>query len=87
MSSSGTREIIEEMVSEGMKGLCPTCLHGQTCVYRSKAEKDIIQCELFEEDLEIDSPALRGLCKTCDHASYCTLPGKKSGVWHCNEYR
>ena len=87
MSSTGTREIIEEMVSAGMTGLCPTCLHDETCVYRSNSVKDVIQCELFEVDAEIDSPALRGLCKTCDHASYCTLPGKKSGVWHCNEYR
>jgi hypothetical protein len=82
--------IIEEIVVKEFRGLCVTCLHGPSCSYlKRKSDKIVIQCELFEADDEVvvttHTPA--GLCKSCDLAADCRLPGRKIGIWHCNEFR
>jgi len=84
-----TREVIEEMIVSELKGLCMTCSHAETCVYHKTARKEIIQCELYspEADHPVDKVSLSGLCRSCDHAESCRLPGKITGVWHCNDYR
>jgi hypothetical protein len=33
------------------------------------------------------SNQLVGLCMNCDKANFCQLPERKTGVWHCEEYR
>jgi len=82
-----TREVIEEMIASELKGLCLSCVHAPTCIYHRTARKEIIQCEAFELDEEQEAFSLNGLCKSCDNAATCKLPGRRSGVWHCNEYR
>jgi hypothetical protein len=83
---------IDEIIVSELKGLCYTCQHVESCAYRKNTTKKIIQCELYELDTDVRyangsyEPDLAGLCKTCDHAPTCALPGRKSGVWHCNEY-
>ena len=82
-------EYIEEIVANGLKGLCLSCVHRHSCVYRQRSTRNVIQCEMFELDTDGDienteEPA--GLCRTCDHARGCKLVGRKTGVWHCNEY-
>jgi hypothetical protein len=81
-------ELIEDLVVREVKGLCVTCVHADGCIYHKTATKKIIQCELFELSLgqSIDSISRKGLCTTCDNASYCKLPGRKEGVWRCNEF-
>jgi hypothetical protein len=85
------KEIIEDIVTRELKGLCISCAHTQTCPYRKSATKVIIQCEFFQLDLldlteHATHNSLHGLCATCDHANHCTLPGRKEGVWRCNDF-
>jgi hypothetical protein len=84
-----TNEMIERMVMNELKGLCLTCRHTKNCVYHKSTAKQVIQCELFDCDLDShnNDHVLRGLCTNCDHALACTLPGKQTGVWHCNEFK
>lgn len=81
-------ELIEGMIISELRGLCTSCAHSPTCMYYRASEKIIIQCEIFRvaDDTITDADAAHGLCVTCDHSSHCTLPGRKSGVWHCNEF-
>lgn len=84
------REAIEELILREFRGLCSSCLHVDTCVYHgSEPGRSVIQCELFElndePSLEVDSA--QGLCKGCDFAPACKLPGRRTGTWHCNEFR
>jgi hypothetical protein len=79
------KELIEDIVLEGFKGLCETCVHAYRCSYHKPGEKAVIQCEMFEMDMENDTPE-NGLCRSCENASTCRLPGKKAGVWHCDEF-
>lgn len=83
-----TKELIESIVINEVKGLCVTCMHAETCVYYKTATKGIIQCELYTLEVEsvLNINTARGLCKTCDHALHCKLPGKNEGVWRCNEF-
>ena len=82
-------DIMEEIVVKEFRSRCVMCLHVATCSYfKKKSDKIIIQCELFEDDddaLTQNPPT--GLCKTCDLASDCRLPGRRTGTWHCNEFR
>lgn len=83
-------EMIEEILVREFRGLCSSCIHIASCSYFKKnSHKDIIQCELFEVDDEIDlsqnSPG--GLCKTCDLRAKCRLPKRKVGTWHCDEFQ
>jgi hypothetical protein len=84
-----TNTIIEDMLTRELKSLCGTCVYKNDCIYYRTSTKAIIQCELFELDQEfnIDSSSARGLCATCDHTDHCTLPGRRQGVWRCNEFR
>jgi hypothetical protein len=83
------KEAIEDIVTRELRGLCTTCVHADRCIYHKTATRIIIQCELFQLDPaeRIDANSLQGLCTTCDHASHCRLPGRKYGIWHCNEFR
>jgi hypothetical protein len=84
-------QTIEEIITSELRNLCSSCSLADSCVYHHASTKAIIQCELFELDPDEridhvrDLPA--GLCANCDHASYCKLPGRKDGVWRCNEFR
>lgn len=82
------KELIEDLVVKEVKGLCATCAHAEDCLYRKTATKKIIQCELFELNLEqnIGAVEVMGLCKTCDNAKHCKLAGRTEGVWRCNEF-
>jgi len=81
-------EIIENLITREVRGLCMTCVHANACIYHQTATRDIIQCELYQLDVERttlkDQP--QGLCKSCDNAANCKLPGRAGGVWHCNEF-
>jgi hypothetical protein len=80
-------EVIEGMIISELRGLCTSCAHARTCVYYRSSEKIIIQCELFKLDEGLhDTEVLHGLCTSCDQASHCKLPGRITGVWHCNEF-
>lgn len=84
------RDTIEELVLREFRGLCLSCLHVDTCTYHVSApNRDVIQCELFELDDEprVESESASGLCKGCDFAVSCRLPGRRTGTWHCNEFR
>jgi hypothetical protein len=85
------KETIEDIVTRELKGLCISCAHTQTCPYHKAASKVIIQCEFFQLDLldlttHTTHDSLQGLCATCDSATHCTLPGRKQGVWRCNDF-
>lgn len=82
------KEIIEDIVLREVKPLCVTCRFADDCVYHQTATKVIIQCELFEFDLDQQhDEGGKGLCRTCDNAKHCKLPGRFQGVWHCNEFK
>lgn len=82
------KTMIEDLVDKELKGLCNNCIHASDCIYYKTSTKTIIQCELYhiDEDGRQEIQVLMGLCKNCDQAHNCTLPGKRHGVWHCNEY-
>ena len=84
-----TRELIEDLVTRELKALCTTCAHVSTCVYYRATSKAIIQCEIFsiDQDNAGETESAQGLCTSCDLASHCKLPGRKIGVWRCNEFR
>ncbi len=78
----------EEMLIDELKGLCTTCRHVSHCPFFRRADKAIIDCEMFDADESaVADDSLRGLCKTCDNAAHCSLPGRRIGVWHCNEFK
>jgi hypothetical protein len=81
-------ELIEGMIISELRGLCTSCAHSPTCMYYQASEKIIIQCEIFRvtEDVSHEPNVLYGLCTTCDQSPHCKLPGRKEGVWHCNEF-
>jgi hypothetical protein len=84
------QEILEELIVQGFRSLCSTCRHADSCTYFNRqVSKPVIQCELFEVDHEepLVSETPGGLCRNCDVASHCTLPGRKTGIWHCNEFQ
>lgn len=92
---------INNLLKEELKGLCETCTHRYSCVYRVRSSKIILQCELFEiekvntmsvnrksrghEEVKVNSH--KGLCSNCLNEPHCQLPKAKSGVWHCEEYK
>jgi hypothetical protein len=83
------KEAIEDIVTRELKELCTACVHADRCSYHKTATKIIIQCELFQLDLveRTSTNSLRGLCTSCDRAFHCNLPGRKHGLWHCDEFR
>jgi hypothetical protein len=84
-----TNEIIEDIITRELRGLCVSCAHADRCIYHKDSLKLVIQCEMFDLD-QASRPTpqpLQGLCRTCDHAPYCKLPGRKNGVWRCNEFQ
>jgi hypothetical protein len=82
-------ELIEQIIVKEIKGLCSSCAYAHDCLYQKVTTKAIIQCEMFELELEGETvlAPTKGLCKSCDHASECKLPGRIHGVWHCNEFQ
>jgi len=82
-----TRAAIENIIIQELHELCTTCRHSGSCSYYQKTDKAIIQCELYEAGEHNLTKDLTGLCKNCDNARYCSLPGKRLGVWHCDEYK
>lgn len=84
-----------------LSGLCVTCNSAGTCMHLRHLEPPIWNCEEFDDRVPIrrisdaapeprepdTALAVPGLCANCDHLSVCTLPGRASGVWHCEEYR
>jgi hypothetical protein len=83
-----SKGIIEEIVARELQALCTTCIYAHACVYYKQANKAVIQCESYKVDDEGPGvPEPKGLCKNCDNLSTCSLPGKNTGVWHCNEYK
>lgn len=84
-------QTIEDRITFELRELCSTCVHAPSCVYHQTSSKAIIQCELFElapDEKTTNLPESPiGLCSNCDHSSYCKLPGRKEGVWRCNEFR
>lgn len=79
---------LEEIVVRELRSLCSNCLYRNTCSYRNTTKKVIIQCELHVLDLDTSDDAQpKGLCKSCDTFNSCKLPGKNTGVWHCQEFK
>jgi len=78
--------VIKDALVNELKPLCAVCIHLDDCEYYKKSAKAIIQCELFEEEL-LPDPDGKGLCGLCGYNRRCTLPGKKYGVWHCEEFK
>ena len=82
---------IEEIVVRELNGLCGSCVHFDSCVYRMNAQKVVIQCEVFESSggasaKSDEGIAPKGLCFNCSIRHFCHLPKETSGVWHCEEY-
>jgi hypothetical protein len=82
---------IEEIITGELIGLCSTCAHEATCVYRKQSEKKIIQCEMFEIQIGNDRRTksnmdIRDLCSSCIKSSGCIYPKAPSGVWRCVAY-
>jgi hypothetical protein len=85
MSIMQTQVLIERLVETEMTALCVSCLTRHDCALQRITSKIIIHCESYNPDFDENVP--KGLCKTCDNASVCQLPGRKEGIWHCNEFR
>ena len=83
-----TLAVMEEIIETEFKGLCTSCTHIHDCQYHRATLRLIIQCEMHETDDELQNSngVLKGLCINCDRALQCKLPGRITGLWHCNEY-
>ena len=82
--------IIEDLIQNELRGLCTNCALAEHCAYRKATKKVIVQCELYQlNDGSDDSKSFAihaGLCINCDKVKSCELPGKNTGIWHCEEY-
>jgi hypothetical protein len=85
-----SQDLIERLIQNELKGLCINCSLANHCPYRKATDKIIIQCELHQFSEEADAPqpvsTQKGLCVNCCRANVCQLPGRKTGIWHCEEY-
>lgn len=87
-----SQDLIEELMQHELKGLCTNCALESDCTYRKASHKIIIQCELYQLSDEthiLQSNAnlmQKGLCMNCNRVDSCGLPGKHTGIWHCEEY-
>lgn len=83
-------ELIEHLIQHELKGLCTNCAFVSHCSYRKATDKIIIQCELYQLSPALDAPkpasTQLGLCVNCCNADTCKLPGRHTGIWHCEEY-
>lgn len=84
-----TNETIEEIIVRELRGLCASCAHAEGCLYFNTSLKIVIQCDMFDDvqNAEPHAHEVQGLCRTCDHSPSCKLPGRKHGVWRCNEFQ
>jgi hypothetical protein len=86
-----SQELIEVLLEHELKGLCTNCSLASGCTYRKTSPKIIVQCELYQliEDSESIENKLfqKGLCMNCSRVDSCKLPGKHTGIWHCEEYK
>lgn len=91
------RNYINDLLTQELRGLCSTCDHRATCMYRQQSNKLIIQCELFSGPDVIATPPeqhaaliikhkVRGLCDTCMHQRTCSFFKRNGYVWHCEEF-
>jgi len=92
----------EREISE-VEGLCKNCVHRDNCMYLKNCSGPILHCELHETQTDepvkriprrheapgekTASGPYKGLCTNCENRETCCLPGKREGVWHCEEYR
>ncbi|HPQ71899.1 MAG TPA: hypothetical protein PKW95_22440 [bacterium] len=82
-------------------GLCMNCDHLQDCMYLAEAVHPVTFCEMHESHSHSESSSsiaesasadpkseeqVLGLCVNCDNRDTCTLPARKDGAWHCEEY-
>lgn len=85
-----TQELIEHLIQSELKGLCTNCEFAKHCSYRKATDKIIIQCELYQLSELERVPQLvstqRSLCTSCCKADACHLPGRHTGIWHCEDY-
>lgn len=87
-----SQDLIEELIQHELKGLCTNCALESDCTYRKASHKIIIQCELYQfsdgsDMLQSNSNLMqKGLCVNCSSVNSCGLPGKHTGIWHCEEY-
>ncbi|HEX5168726.1 MAG TPA: hypothetical protein VFW11_06105 [Cyclobacteriaceae bacterium] len=85
-----TQDSIESLLLNELRGLCINCAKAEHCSYRNGTDKIIIQCEMYQLGGEADAFASalppRGLCTNCYRADSCQLPGRRTGIWHCEEY-
>jgi hypothetical protein len=80
-------ESVQHLLEHELQSLCTNCAYFDTCSYRMKASKIIVQCELYELNQELSFPAaVKGLCMNCCKVDSCVKPHSESGVWHCDEY-
>ena len=85
------QEAIEVLLEKELYGLCTSCEKADHCLYRTFTDKIIIQCHLYEFNLETIVTEVQyrkpgGLCTNCAKADSCQLPDRIVGVWHCEEY-
>lgn len=92
-----TRNYINDLLDQELRGLCGTCDHRNACTYRQQSTRLIIQCELFSGPDAVVSPVVRqavpaakriarGLCDTCVHQRTCSFFKRNGYVWHCEEF-
>jgi hypothetical protein len=83
-------QLIEGLLKNELKGLCINCVLVSSCLFRKTTDRIIIQCELFQVDDEADVlhpvSMQKSLCMNCARNNSCQLPGRRTGVWHCEEY-
>jgi len=76
-----TQEHIEQLLERELDGLCASRESADHGLYPRTAGTIIRRPTL--DDVKYTST---GLCMNCAKANSCHLPGRKVGVWHCEEY-
>jgi hypothetical protein len=83
-------------------GICETCTHRRTCLFRKGNTRPVIECNEYEgadtvrtnrsgrEEISsegVPGSYYKGLCGNCENRAGCMFASTEGGVWHCEEYR
>ena len=89
----------DNRLQDTKSGICVTCIHAMTCIYRKSNIQPVVHCEEFEtesclqKETKHNTPKIiaesqyQGLCFNCENRETCIYTQTEGGIWHCEEYR